>query len=293
MPRSDALPDHWYQYKFPLPEVPGAPVPSQANYEPKNLAWMIEMFAMVLGQSHTDLIFKYENNTPGNRTDDIQVRHPNDKLYLSEKAVCAPQTDEMIRYEDKASRSQILRLFEENSPAGIKYFNDSGCPQYYALTFSLTPASIVESSGFSGYLNETLDELNVGKVSEGIYTNDGDGSYLANTGESSTDYLLFSFSQLPVDAPDVYTSVVARWFDRAIIGTGTAGGATLSTGTSTKAEYYELSTGYAYHQITWGNRTFTKSQINSLRFRYHNGANPLSSPRKRLTALEIIVKTEV
>jgi|LSQX01.3.fsa_nt_gb hypothetical protein len=291
MARSDALPDHWYQYEFPLPKVANAPVPSKANYKPENVAWLIELFAQTLGQSHTDLKFRYENNTPDNPHDDIFVTHPHDKLYLAEKALCRPESSEMLHYESKARQSSILKLFQNNSPAGIEYFNDQGCSSFFAVTFALAPKSILSSNGFAGYLGDTLDELTVDKLSESFYSHNGDAAYIGNEGESENEYVVFDFNPLPEDAPEIYTSVTVRWFDRSIISTGTSGGATLTVGSNSKTDYYDLSTGYAYRQIIWAGRTFSKEELNTIRFRYHSGANPLSFPKKRLTVLEIIAQS--
>lgn len=109
------------RYEFPLPKVAGAPVPSKADYSPKNVAPLIEGFAAILGKQPTELIFRYENNTPDNPDDDILVRHPGDKRY---QKACFESSDSpsMRKYEAAAKRSALLKLYEENSPAGIKYF---------------------------------------------------------------------------------------------------------------------------------------------------------------------------
>lgn len=118
------VPSTWYKYDFPLKEVENAPKPSQANYNPKNCAWLIEMFAEIIGNSHTQIVLHYENNTPNNAKDDIYVAHPNDKLYLPDKRNprLNPKSDELIEYEEKAKDSERLKLFQDNSPAGIEYF---------------------------------------------------------------------------------------------------------------------------------------------------------------------------
>ena len=122
-----------YNYQFPLPEVAGAPVPSTADYSSQNCAWLIEFFAHVLSVSfnepfsHMDVSLKYENNTPGDTTDDITVVHPNDKFYLPEEGRCRDKSRELLRYEAAAKKSQRLKDFEKESPAGIKYFDDM-CP---------------------------------------------------------------------------------------------------------------------------------------------------------------------
>lgn len=117
------VPSTWYVYPWPLPEVPGAPVPSKANYDPKNVAPLIESFASLLGKQRTQLIFRYENNTPNDKTDDIFVKHPNDKAYLPDYlAAHKGKSPEQTRYEMFAKKSTRLKLFQDNSPAKIKYF---------------------------------------------------------------------------------------------------------------------------------------------------------------------------
>jgi hypothetical protein len=121
------VPPNWYVYDWPLPEVPGAPVPSKADYSPKNVAPLIESFASFLGTTKDRLTFRYENNTPKKRSDDILVKHPNDRdylpEYLEEHKVKSP---ELLRYEVAAKQSVRLILFQDNSPAKIKYFQKIG-----------------------------------------------------------------------------------------------------------------------------------------------------------------------
>ena len=120
---SETIPDSWYKYDFPLTN--NGPTPSRANYSPQNVAWLIEFFAnMLTNTDHTEIILRYENNTPNNRGDDILVSHPQDKLYLPDKIVCRPKKSDLIKYEKFAKQSSILKLFEENSPANIEYFQD-------------------------------------------------------------------------------------------------------------------------------------------------------------------------
>lgn len=121
-------PEHWYNSPYYIPE--SAPIPSGANYEPKNVAWLIEFFGGIIGKDKTEVEFRYPNNTEYPYTkdipeDDIFVRHPNDKEYLPElraKLKKEGKSPEMIRYEKAAKKSGILKFYEENSPAGIKYF---------------------------------------------------------------------------------------------------------------------------------------------------------------------------
>jgi len=118
---SGNIPSTWYKYEFPLPEVPNAPKPSKADYSPENVAWLIEFFAGILGKSTSELTLQYENNTPSIKEDDILVSHPGDKLYF-EDTQGKPKSPELIRYEAAAKKSKRLKLFQDNSPANIYYF---------------------------------------------------------------------------------------------------------------------------------------------------------------------------
>jgi hypothetical protein len=283
------VPDHWYQYEFPLPEVPNAPVPSQANYDSRNVAWMIEMFAQILGQNHTDLRFRYENNTPSILWDDIYVEHPNDKLYLTDKAKCYPDTPELDLYEEKAKKSSILKLFQDNSPAGIEYFKDTGCGPIITEVFALPPSNILYSEGFSGY-QDGVSALSVNMVREQpIWAHNGD-VYLANTAQPNQK-AVFQFEDLPTTAPEMYSSVTLKWFDKAV-SSGNSAGVTLQIGESGDLEryYYTITQGYAYQQFVWI-RGFAREEINDLRMIYHDGANPLLLPTKQLTAVELVAQS--
>lgn len=119
------VPPHWYQYEFPLPVVPGAPVPSTADYSQTNVAPLIEFFANILSKDRSELVFRYENNTPNNTADDIFVAHPDDSNYLPAYiAAHSVKSPELIHYEKFAKKSKILKLFQDNSPANITYFQN-------------------------------------------------------------------------------------------------------------------------------------------------------------------------
>ena len=290
------FPANWYQYEFPLPEVPNAPVPSKADYSPHNCAWLIEMFAQMLGVDHTEIRLRYENNTPNNRNDDIFVEHPNDGLYLTEAASCRPDSPEMFKYEQKAQNSKILKLFETYSPRGneenfIKYFQDLGCDQFWSISFALPPTNVYNSSNFAGYLDNVLDTLDVGKINQSVYVHDSDETHISNTAPSGN--VEISFDDLPFDAPDEYANVMIRWVDRSLSGdTSTSGGITAKYSGGEKTDYYHLSTGYAYHQLAWSDRTFTKEEVNSFSVVYHDGQiyEGLNLPYKRLTAIELVAQ---
>lgn len=115
-------PEHWYQFNFPLEEVEGAPVPSNADYSQENVAWLIEMFGGIIG---TGIELRYENNTPQDEDDDIIVSHPEDREYYPDAARCKDKSPEMIKYEEAAKRSDILKTYQDNSPANITYFEDN------------------------------------------------------------------------------------------------------------------------------------------------------------------------
>jgi hypothetical protein len=112
------------------PELPRHPKYSTANYNSGNVATLIEFFAPIVGavtglpQTNTSIMFRYENNTPGRRRDDIKVKHPD--------AIGVPYTppknleksEAMMRYEAAAKKSKRLQDFQRSSPAGVRYFKD-------------------------------------------------------------------------------------------------------------------------------------------------------------------------
>jgi hypothetical protein len=123
MSHNPNVPQSWFHYEWPLPEVPNAPVPSKADYSPQNLAPIIESFAQILGTHYMALTFVYENNTHKDKNDDIFVQHPNDKTYLRDYLNDhKDKSDALLRYEIAAKKSSRLALFERESPAKIKYF---------------------------------------------------------------------------------------------------------------------------------------------------------------------------
>ena len=70
--------------------------------------------------------FRYENNTPNDKTDDIFVSHPGG-TYLPDAMKCRLKTPEMKACEAAAKKSPLLKLYMENSPANITYFQNK-CP---------------------------------------------------------------------------------------------------------------------------------------------------------------------
>jgi hypothetical protein len=115
------------RYQFPLPTVKDAPVPSQADYSQANVAWMIEFFAGVIGSDPSEVVFRYENNTPDDKTDDILVSHPGGEYLPTATACNFKKSPELKRYEAAAKKSKLLKLYQDNSPAGITFFNQI-CP---------------------------------------------------------------------------------------------------------------------------------------------------------------------
>jgi hypothetical protein len=118
-------------HKDPLPRHPK---PSTADYRPANIAPLIEFFAPIVSISTglsvgpCSITFRYENNTPCLRRDDIFVQHPDCSglPYTKPTNKCLVKSQELKNYEARAKKSNRLRNFEKNSPAGIKYFTD-GC----------------------------------------------------------------------------------------------------------------------------------------------------------------------
>lgn len=123
MSENNGIPPNWYKYDFPLKEIEKAPTPSNADYSPRNVAWLMEMFASVISYDYTKIGFIYENNSPINRTDDILVAHPGDDIYYYKyQEEHKEKSLDMLRYEEAAKRSVRLKMFQDNSPAKIEYF---------------------------------------------------------------------------------------------------------------------------------------------------------------------------
>jgi hypothetical protein len=99
--------------------IPISPYLTEKNlddYDPTNLAWMMEFFGNILGVSYTQIGFLYENST------DV-IQHPQDKEYLPEASQPKAKTPEMLKYEMYAKRSRLLKKFQDESPANITYFH--------------------------------------------------------------------------------------------------------------------------------------------------------------------------
>jgi hypothetical protein len=123
----ESIPSHWYNGEYHIPRE--APIPSKANYSPENVACLIEMFAGILGVGIHEVRFRYPNNTEDPYTedipeDDIFVEHPAGDHNYSEDVQKTNRfkSPELLRYERAAKGSAILKLYESNSPANIKYF---------------------------------------------------------------------------------------------------------------------------------------------------------------------------
>lgn len=115
----------WYEYKWPLEPVAGAPVPSRANYDPKNIAPLVESFAAMFGVKKEQIQFTYENNDPNNVNTNIDISHPGDAVYLNKYLDGNKQkSSAQSRYELYAKQSARLIAFQNLSPAGVDYFND-------------------------------------------------------------------------------------------------------------------------------------------------------------------------
>jgi hypothetical protein len=196
----------------------------------------------------------------------------------------------MFKYEEAAKNSKILALFETYSPKGeaenfLKYFQDLGCAEFWSVSFSMAPISIIDSAGYAGFLGEVEDTLEVDKINQSVYSHDGDQSYITNLDPQGT--VEIGFDDLPFDAPDEFSSVTVRWIDRALPGSGNSGRVTAAYGGDTKTIDYTLGHMYAYGQLTWSDRVFTKEDVNNMVVKFSDGEN---LPYKRLTAIELVAQ---
>lgn len=105
------VPTHWYVYDM---EEYTKERPTSANYSPENVAPLLEGFASFIGNGTSEAQFVYANGET--------VSHPGGTHLV---APCSMEkSPELIRYETAAQKSVLLKLFQDNSPAGIEYFDD-------------------------------------------------------------------------------------------------------------------------------------------------------------------------
>lgn len=105
------VPSTWFVYSDD--NNPRPHIASKADYSSKNVAPLIESFASIIGKSRNELEFNYP-------THEGNVLHPNDKSYATSNL---NKSDDLLRYEEAAKRSSILKLYQDNSPAKIDFFN--------------------------------------------------------------------------------------------------------------------------------------------------------------------------
>lgn len=123
-PQTD-VPDTWYKYPWPL--TANRPQPSGADYSEENVAQLIKSFALILGREPSEIALRYEANTPAPQTsDDIIVgwagSAPPCRDAVPFREDLPGRNVAMDRYTRAAKRSRILKKFQDNSPAGIVYF---------------------------------------------------------------------------------------------------------------------------------------------------------------------------
>lgn len=279
------IPKNWFKYEFPLPEIAGAPRPSRANYDPENVAWMIEMFASTLRKSANQITFRYENNMPFDEREHIIVGHPGGQ-HLYDKQSNMTKSSELRYYESKAKMSSILKLYERHSPAQIDFFDDKDT---YLPCYILGCSTIHEHNGYFGLQSNEIVDPHANLVNEPVTAHDEDTTCIRNEGGEG-ERIIFGFDQLGDVQYESFRSVTVRLVDKKIGGTGNSAGGTFSLGEETFTFYWDLTNEYTMHNITWG-RDFTKEEINEIQFTYHDGNNPLSFPQKSLTAIDLRVNT--
>lgn len=120
-----------YGYTYHIP--PGAPVPSKADYDAGNVAWLGDFFNEICGFSGpVNLI--YHNNTPDNTSNWITVPCSGgggDLEAKREELATTPKSNELRHYEERAKQSAILKNYMQNSPAAWlvpEYFHDLEYP---------------------------------------------------------------------------------------------------------------------------------------------------------------------
>lgn len=122
MPNLGSVPDSWFEYEFPTVPARAAGV-SRADYSPTNVAPLMESFGGVLGYPASRLEFRYLPDDPTVAGENV-VRHPGGEhlgAYLNRHNTKSP---ELLQYERAAKGSARLKLYQDNSPADIEYFQD-------------------------------------------------------------------------------------------------------------------------------------------------------------------------
>lgn len=122
------VPGHptWFKYDFPLKPVSH---PSRADYSKDNVAPLIEGFGGILGDAPNSLELLYENRTQtsgtiisGSISGYTVVTYPTSGGPFGVDPCKLPKSPALLRYETAARKSSLLKLFQDNSPANIKYF---------------------------------------------------------------------------------------------------------------------------------------------------------------------------
>lgn len=114
------IPTNWFKYDWPLKD--SQPQPSQADYSKENVAQLVRSFGYLLGIDPARIVLHYENNTHNNKTDDIYVGWVGSAPPCDSLSRPFPPNSAIARYERAAKKSKRLKLFQDNSPAKIKYF---------------------------------------------------------------------------------------------------------------------------------------------------------------------------
>ena len=88
--------------------------------EAKNVAWLIEFFAAILGTSRSNIELMYDGTSS-------PIKHPEDKDYLPE-AVKGHRTksDSLWRYEEAAKNSARLKAYQKANGIQTSKIDDLG-----------------------------------------------------------------------------------------------------------------------------------------------------------------------
>ena len=111
------VPEHWFKYKYPIQFDPKS---SKANLSNENSAKLFTSFASLLGKNPNELQFYYSNFQGEGVT---LTWDETTKPCITVKRPLKPGSPLFV-YEKYAKRSARLKLFQDNSPANIVYFQE-------------------------------------------------------------------------------------------------------------------------------------------------------------------------
>lgn len=99
---------------------------SNADYSSRNVAPLMTFFSGIIGYAPTQMLFRYDNLTPSDPTDDIFVIHPHNigDTEYQDPPLPTRKSNELKLYERRARKSTRLESWRQEQNVGIRYFQD-------------------------------------------------------------------------------------------------------------------------------------------------------------------------